>query len=303
MIYTCTLNPSIDYVIGVDDFKEGQINRTKNENMFPGGKGINVSRVLKRLGADSTAIGFTAGFTGSFIEDFLAEEQITSHFIPADGYSRINIKLKSSTETEINGQGPEIRETQKLQLLKKISALQEGDILVLAGSIPKSLGEDFYREAAQIARDAGVKTVIDAFGNALKNTFSMKPFLIKPNHHELGELFGTDIRSAEDAVKYGRRLLDEGVQNVIVSMAGDGAVFINQESAFIANVPSGEIRNSVGAGDSVVAGFLAGYTMHGDVKKAFRQGVAAGSATAFSEDLAQKELVQELIKEITVKEI
>lgn len=145
MIYTCTLNPSIDYVIGVDDFKEGQINRTKNENMFPGGKGINVSRVLKRLGADSKAIGFTAGFTGSFIEDFLAEEQITSHFIPADGYSRINIKLKSSTETEINGQGPEIRETQKQQLLKKISALQEGDILVLAGSIPK-VSEKIFTE-------------------------------------------------------------------------------------------------------------------------------------------------------------
>lgn len=303
MIYTCTLNPSIDYVVKVNDFKEGHLNRTESANVYPGGKGINVSRVLKRLGTESTALGFAGGFTGEFIKEFLSSEEITHDFISVSDHTRINVKLKSAKETEINGQGPQITKEQNLALLGKISELNNGDVLVLAGSIPSALDESFYKEIADTCLKNGVKVVIDASGNALRSTFQSKPFLIKPNHHELGELFDTQISSMEEAVHYGKKLLDEGVQNVIVSMAEKGAIFINQHGAFFANVPSGKVKNSVGAGDSVVAGFIAGYKEHGDYKKAFKQGVATGSATAFSEDLTTQEFAAKLITEVKVNEI
>jgi 1-phosphofructokinase len=303
MIYTCTLNPSIDYVVKVNDFKEGHLNRTDSASVFPGGKGINVSRVLKRLGTESTALGFAGGFTGQFIKEFLSSEGITHDFISVSDQTRINVKLKSAKETEINGQGPGITAEQKLELLGKIGEMQAGDVLVLAGSIPSALDETFYKEIADTCLKNGVNVVIDASGNALRSTFSSKPFLIKPNHHELGELFDTKVSSVQEAVHYGKKLLEEGVQNVIVSMAEKGAIFINQHGAFLANVPSGEVKNSVGAGDSVVAGFIAGYKQHGDFKKAFKQGVATGSATAFSEDLTTKEFASELINEVNVNEI
>ncbi|MDR0140037.1 1-phosphofructokinase [Metabacillus idriensis] len=303
MIYTCTLNPSIDYVVKVNDFKEGHLNRTESANVYPGGKGINVSRVLKRLGTESTALGFAGGFTGEFIKEFLSSEEITHDFISVSDHTRINVKLKSAKETEINGQGPQITKEQNLALLGKISELNTGDVLVLAGSIPSALDESFYKEIADTCLENGVKVVIDASGNALRRTFKSKPFLIKPNHHELGELFDTQISSTEEAVHYGKKLLDEGVQNVIVSMAEKGAIFINQHGALFANVPSGKVKNSVGAGDSVVAGFIAGYKEHGDYKKAFKQGVATGSATAFSEDLTDKEFAAKLINEVKVNEI
>ncbi|MGG4489919.1 1-phosphofructokinase [Metabacillus idriensis] len=303
MIYTCTLNPSIDYVVKVNDFKEGHLNRTESANVFPGGKGINVSRVLKRLGTESTALGFAGGFTGEFIKEFLSSEEITHDFIRVSDHTRINVKLKSAKETEINGQGPQISKQQKLELLGKMDKFQAGDVLVLAGSIPSALDEGFYKEIADICLKNGVKVVIDAAGNALRRTFQSKPFLIKPNHHELGELFDTQVSSKEEAVHYGKKLLEEGVQNVIVSMAEKGAIFINQHGAFFANVPSGKVKNSVGAGDSVVAGFIAGYKEHGDYKQAFKQGVATGSATAFSEDLTTQEFAAKLITEVKVNEI
>lgn len=303
MIYTCTLNPSIDYVARVNDFKEGHLNRTETAQMYPGGKGINVSRVLKRLGIESTALGYTGGFTGEFIKEFLTNETITHDFITVSDVTRINVKLKSEKETEINGLGPSISSSKQQELLEKINSMNEGDFLVLAGSIPQSITEDFYGEIAKKCLQKGVKAVIDTAGTALIKTFPHSPFLIKPNHHELGDLFQTKIESIEDAVFYGKKLLNEGVENVIVSMAGEGAIFLNKQHTLLANVPAGIVKNSVGAGDSVVAGFLSQIIQHNDIQTAFKYGVASGSATAFSEDLCTKELVEKLVKEISIKEI
>jgi 1-phosphofructokinase len=303
MIYTCTLNPSIDYVARVKEFKEGHLNRTESAQMYPGGKGINVSRVLKRLGIESTALGYTGGFTGEFIKEFLTNETITHDFITVSDVTRINVKLKSEKETEINGLGPSISSSNQKKLLEKINSMNDGDFLVLAGSIPQSISEDFYGEIAKKCLQKGVKAVIDTAGTALIKTFPHEPFLIKPNHHELGDLFQTKIESVEDAVFYGKKLLNEGVENVIVSMAGEGAIFLNKQHTLLANVPAGIVKNSVGAGDSVVAGFLSQIIQHNDIQTAFKYGVASGSATAFSEDLCTKELVEKLVKEISIKEI
>jgi 1-phosphofructokinase len=303
MIYTCTLNPSIDYVARVKEFKEGHLNRTESAQMYPGGKGINVSRVLKRLGIESTALGYTGGFTGEFIKEFLTNETITHDFITVSDVTRINVKLKSEKETEINGLGPSISSSNQKKLLEKINSMNDGDFLVLAGSIPQSISEDFYGEIAKKCLQKGVKAVIDTAGTALIKTFPHEPFLIKPNHHELGDLFQTKIESVEDAVFYGKKLLNEGVENVIVSMAGKGAIFLNMQHTLLANVPAGIVKNSVGAGDSVVAGFLSQIIQHNDIQTAFNYGVASGSATAFSEDLCTKELVEKLVKEISIKEI
>jgi 1-phosphofructokinase len=303
MIYTCTLNPSIDYVARVKDFKEGDLNRTETAQIYPGGKGINVSRVLKRLGIESTALGYTGGFTGEFIKDFLTNETISHDFITVSDLTRINVKLKSEKETEINGLGPSISSSAKEELLEKINNMNEGDFLVLAGSIPPSITEDFYGEIAKKCLQKGVKAVIDTAGTALIKTFHHSPFLIKPNHHELGDLFQTKIESVEDAVFYGKKLLNEGVENVIVSMAGEGAILLNKQHTLLSNVPAGIVKNSVGAGDSVVAGFLSQIIQNNDIQSAFKYGVASGSATAFSEDLCTKDLVEKLIKEISIKEI
>ena len=303
MIYTCTLNPSIDYIARVEDFKEGHLNRTSDTFVYPGGKGINVSRVLKHLGIDSTALGYTGGFTGAFLKDFLTEEQILHDFINVSEVTRINVKLKSHKETEINGLGPSISIEKQHDLLQKIDHMSEGDFLLLAGSIPPSISEDFYAEIAKKCKDQGIHAVIDTAGEALRKTLSFQPFLIKPNHHELGELFQTDVNSKEDAIFYGKKLLEAGVQNVIVSMAGDGAIFLNKDTVLISNVPVGTVKNSVGAGDSVVAGFLSQIIQERDLSTAFQYGVAAGSATAFSEDLCTLEQVESLRKQIVIEEV
>ncbi|MBD7965310.1 1-phosphofructokinase [Fictibacillus norfolkensis] len=303
MIYTCTLNPSIDYVARVEDFKEGHLNRTSDTFVYPGGKGINVSRVLKHLGIDSTALGYTGGFTGAFIKDFLTEEQILHDFINVSEVTRINVKLKSHKETEINGLGPSISIENQQNLLQKIDNMSEGDFLLLAGSIPPSISDDFYAEIAKKCNGQGIHAVIDTAGEALRKTLSFQPFLIKPNHHELGELFQTDVNSKEDAIFYGKKLLEAGVQNVIVSMAGDGAIFLNKDTVLISNVPVGTVKNSVGAGDSVVAGFLSQIIQERDLSTAFQYGVAAGSATAFSEDLCTLEQVEFLRKQIVIEEV
>lgn len=300
MIYTCTLNPSVDYIVKLDDFRLGELNRAAHTAVFPGGKGINVSRVLKRLGVDNTALGFIGGFTGAFIEQELSQENIRFDFVKVPGDTRINIKLKSGKETEINGQGPTIAPPFAAELMEKVQSLRQGDILVLAGSIPTSLPSDFYRTIVQVAKEANVKVVVDTSGPALKQLIEVKPFLIKPNHKELGELFDTVLHSKADAIVYGRRLVELGVENVIVSMAGDGAFFFNKEVTLFAEAPKGVVRNSVGAGDSMVAGFLAAYTNGKSVEQAFAYSVATGSATAFSEDLCTKDKAEQLLHEVKV---
>ncbi|RSK28483.1 1-phosphofructokinase [Bacillus sp. HMF5848] len=303
MIYTLTLNPSVDYVVRVQDFKEGHLNRTGDTSFYAGGKGINVSRVLQRLTVENTALGFLGGFTGDFIKNTLTKEGINSDFIAIEDNTRINVKLKSAFETEINGEGPQITSEHKASLLKQIDALQQGDILVLSGSIPSSLGTEFYMEAAKHCQDHGVDYVLDSSGQSFMKALQYEPFLVKPNHHELGELFSAKVDTVEQAVHYGKKLLLMGPQHVIVSMGGKGAVLVAKDIALFAEAPKGVLKNSVGAGDSVVAGFIAGFKQTNDIKEAFVSGVAAGSATAFSDDLCSKQQVEELKSQIQIHTI
>ncbi|MDQ0047780.1 1-phosphofructokinase [Paenibacillus polymyxa] len=300
MIYTVTLNPSIDYIVEVDDLKLGDLNRMKRDLKLPGGKGINVSRVLNQLGADSTAIGFLGGFTGRFIDDTLREESIKTDFVMIEDDTRINIKLKHGDETEINGLGPVIREQEADALVQKLAGLQKNDIVVLSGSIPPSLGGDFYDRLISVCQQTGAEFVIDTTGEALMKALVHKPLLIKPNHHELAELFGVTIHSKEEIVTYGRKLLEAGAKNVLISMAGEGALFITADEVYHANVPAGTVKNSVGAGDSMIAGFVGTLALHGDPIEAFRAGVASGSATAFSDDLATRERIEQLRPQVTI---
>ncbi|MET3943108.1 1-phosphofructokinase [Paenibacillus sp. PvP094] len=303
MIYTITLNPSIDYIVEVDDLKLGGLNRMNRDLKLPGGKGINVSRVLNQLGAGNTAIGFLGGFTGRFINDKLQEDQIQTDFVTIADDTRINIKLKHGDETEINGLGPAIREEEAAQLLQKLSSLQTGDIVVLSGSIPPSLGTDFYDRLIQVCKQTGAEFVIDTTGPALMEALVHKPLLVKPNHHELAELFGVNIETREELVLYGRKLLEAGAKQVLISMAGDGALFITGSDVYHASVPKGMVKNSVGAGDSMIGGFVGTYVLNGDILEAFRTGVASGSATAFSDDLATREFIEELRDEVTITKL
>lgn len=303
MIYTCTLNPSVDYVVHVQDFQLGDLNRMSFDAKSPGGKGINVSRVLKRAGVESEALGFIGGFTGSYVEGVLKEEGIAANFIHVNGDTRINVKLKTGTETEINGQGPGISDDQVNQLIKQVESLQNDDVLVLAGSIPSSLPSNFYSKLSEIAKKQGAKVVVDVSGKALLDVVKQEPFFIKPNHHELGELFDVTIETPEEAIPYGQSLLELGAENVAISMAGKGALLITKEAIYQASVPKGTVINSVGAGDSLVAGFLAGLIQKGDIVEAFRTGVASGSATAFSLELCTQENVERLIPEVEIKKV
>ncbi|MBS4208473.1 1-phosphofructokinase [Bacillus sp. FJAT-50079] len=300
MIYTLTLNPSIDYVVEVEPFQIGQLNRIQKETKFPGGKGINVSRVLHELRVESTALGFIGGFTGRYIEDYLNSENIKSDFIRVKGDTRINVKLKTDQETEINGQGPQIENENIEQLKTKIKSLKKGDQLILSGSIPAALPTTIYKELVKICVELDASFVVDAEGNLLRNVLAYRPFLIKPNHHELADLFQTTIDTPEEAIKYGKQLLEMGAQNVIVSMAEKGAIFINKEKVLHATVPSGDVKSSVGAGDSLVAGFLAQFSKTGNVEEAFQYGVASGSATAFSFGLCTKEKIEALLPQVKV---
>ncbi|SFA40475.1 fructose-1-phosphate kinase [Parageobacillus thermantarcticus] len=300
MIYTCTLNPSVDYIVHVDELRLGELNRAVKTLTFPGGKGINVSRVLKRLGVESTALGFIGGFTGSFIIEQLQNENIACDFVEVPGNTRINVKLKSGTETEINGQGPMMEPEHEEALIKKLQALTENDVVVLAGSVPSSLSPDVYEKIIDEAKKAKAKVVVDTSGPVLKQLLARKPFLAKPNHKELAELFETSFHSQDEIMVYGRRLAELGVENVIVSMAGNGAFYFNKEITLFAEAPKGTVKNSVGAGDSMVAGFLAAYTSGKSLEEAFAYSVASGSATAFSEDLCTKDYVEQLIREVNV---
>lgn len=297
MIYTVTFNPSLDYIATVENFTCGIVNRTKEEIIFPGGKGINVSMVLKNLGHESTALGFLAGFTGREIQRLLEEKGIETDFISVDkGISRINVKLRSDEESEINGQGPAISSEDIKKLYEKLDALKDGDILVLAGSIPDVMPDSMYMDIMKHLQGKKLKIVVDATRDLLVNVLQYHPFLIKPNNHELGEIFGVAIESKEDVITYAKELQQKGACNVLVSMAGEGAVLAAEDgSIFKAEAPKGKVVNSVGAGDSMVAGFLAGYLEHGGYADAFRMGVCTGSASAFSEELATRAEVADLL--------
>lgn len=300
MIYTVTFNPALDYVIGVDQFQIGAVNRTAYEAITYGGKGINVSCVLNQLGYKSVALGFIAGFTGIEIEKGVKEQGVETDFIQLkEGMSRINIKLKSDHETEINGQGPRINSNEINLLFEKLDALEKEDILVLAGSIPNSLPNDIYEQIMARIQEKGTRVVVDATKDLLKNVLKYHPFLIKPNHHELGELFGVTLTSDEEIIQYAKELQRLGARNVLISMAGDGSILVDETgTTTVMGVPKGTVKNSVGAGDSMVAGFLAGFLASGDFKEALRLGTAAGSATAYSVGLASKELIQDLLLQL-----
>ena len=297
MIYTITFNPSLDYVIQVDHFKSGTINKSTFETLLAGGKGINVSTVLANLGVDNTALGFLAGFTGKEIERKLNEQGVNTSFIHVkNGLSRINVKMKSDEETEINGSGPDIRKEDIDTLFDKINQCQNEDIIVISGSIPKSLPDTIYEQIMQHLEGKEVKIVVDAKNSLVVNVLKYKPFLIKPNNYELSEIFNVTIKSKKDAITYAKKLQAMGALNVLVSMAGDGAVFVGDNGLiFESDAPKGTVVNSVGAGDSMVAGFLAKYLETNDYHQSFVYSICTGSATAFQLGLAKRNDV-ELIK-------
>lgn len=298
MIYTVTFNPCLDYIIGVNDFQLGMTNRTCSEQMFAGGKGINVSIVLKNLGIDSSALGFIAGFTGEEIRNQVEKMGICSRFIKLDqGLSRINVKLKNIDGTEINGAGPEIDKQALDGLFARLDTLQKGDILILAGSIPASMPDSIYRDIMDRLYDRGVIFVVDATKDLLLNVLKYHPFLIKPNNHELGDIFGVKIAEREEAVPYAGKLQEMGARNVLVSMAGKGAVLLSEDGQIYEKAaPKGTLINAVGAGDSMVAGFVAGWMEQRNYEHAFKMGVSAGSASAFSENLATRAEVEAVYK-------
>lgn len=303
MIYTVTFNPSVDYVVGVDDFQQGKINRLKSEYKYPGGKGINVSRVLNNLDIKSKALGFIGGFTGEFIKTSLEKEGIATDFIQVQEDTRINVKLKSNEETEINGAGPDIDEEALDILFNMLEELGSEDYLVLAGNVQKTLPRDIYAQIQEKLMNNKAKVIVDTTGEALTATLKYKPFLIKPNNHELSEIFGVEIVTQEDIIVYAKKLLEMGAENVIISMAGEGALLICREGVYHAEAPKGEVKNSVGAGDSLIGGFLANYSKSLDLTEAFRWGVASGSATAFSLDLCTKDEVEKLLVQIKVTKL
>lgn len=305
MIYTVTFNPSLDYIVSVNDFKLGMTNRTSSEMMLPGGKGINVSIVLQNLGVDSTTLGFVAGFTGNEIVRRVNEFGITSKFIQIDeGFSRINLKIKNIDGTEINGAGPNITSDKVEELNSILDGMQDGDTLVLAGSIPGTMSDHTYEDIMQRLSDKKVSIVVDATSKLLLNVLQFKPFLIKPNHHELGEIFDVTLNTREEVVPYAKKLQEKGARNVLISMGGKGAVLIAENGdVFEADAPKGELKNSVGAGDSMVAGFIAGWLKTGNYEEAFKMGISTGSASAFSDNLATSAEVEEVYKRVIANKL
>lgn len=299
MIYTLTFNPSLDYIVTVSDFKCGIVNRTTEELIFPGGKGINVSMVLKNLGFENTALGYYAGFTGDKLRSLLEEKGIKTDFISVhEGMTRINVKIRSTQESEINAQGPSISKADIQKLYEKLDNLTDGDILIMAGSIPDVMPGTMYMDIMKHLQKKNLKIVVDATKDLLVNVLPYHPFLIKPNNYELGEIFGVKITEKSDVIHYAKQLQEKGARNVLVSMAGEGAVLVAEDGiVYQSEVPKGTVINSVGAGDSMVAGFLAGYMESGSYEKAFKIGVYTGSASAFSKELATKEEVEALWKE------
>ncbi len=303
MVYTLTLNPAIDYVVNLDYYKCGEVNRTSGEKILAGGKGINVSTVLTHLGIETNALGFLAGFTGEIIKKLLDADNVNNDFIfMNNGYSRINVKIKAEEETEINGQGAEISARELDLLFDKLNRLNKDDVLVLAGSVPKCISSDIYCEILKKANKKEVITVVDATGELLKKTLKYKPFLIKPNNFELEELCGYSLSNEDDIITAAEQLQGLGARNVLVSLGADGAVLLNEnKEILLRKAVRGNVINSTGAGDSMVAGFLAGWLEKNDYKYALDMGVAAGCASAFSENLANKSEIENIYELLTKK--
>lgn len=297
MVYTVTFNPSLDYVMNLNEFNQGKVNRTQSEKINVGGKGINVSIVLNNLGVENTALGFVAGFTGIEIEERLKSLGCNAEFIHLkDGFSRINVKIKTKTESEINGTGPLISSDALNDLYKILNRINEDDILVLAGSIPKSLPNSIYMDILKRFEGKNIKIVVDATGKLLVNVLKYRPFLIKPNNHELEEIFGVTVDSEEKIIHYGRELINMGAKNVLVSRGKDGAILFTDDGRVLScKAPDGKVIDTVGAGDSMVAGFIAGYLEKKDYDYALKMGITTGSASAFSKELATREEVERLI--------
>lgn len=308
MIYTVTFNPSLDYVVSVEEFSSGKMNRTTSETIYPAGKGINVSMVLSQLGVDNTALGFVAGFTGEELKRSLQEKGIITDFIQIEnGTTRINVKLRTKNmiepesetflhqETEINGQGPVVSEIDLMKLMDRISKMTENDFLIVSGSVSRGVPQNVYADIVKLCIEKNVRVVIDASSALLWNALEYKPFLIKPNHHELGDIFNRNIESHEEILFYAKELQNRGARNVLVSMGDAGAVLVAEDGqVYEMEAPKGQVLNSVGAGDSMVAGFVAEYLSSHDYEKALKLGIAAGSATAFSEGLATRAEIEAL---------
>ncbi|TFJ94152.1 1-phosphofructokinase [Lentibacillus salicampi] len=303
MIYTITLNPSVDYVVQVNQLNLGELNKVENAMKYPGGKGINVSRVLHELEYDTTALGFLGGFTGNFIAEALDNKGIETNFTPIQDDTRINIKLKSGTETEINGRGPEILANEADHLLHQLDNVTSHDTVILSGSWPPSLTKNFQQQMIERISASGATFVIDTTGNALKSALPYRPLLVKPNKEELADLFGVTLSSKHDVMHYGTKLLDLGAQHAIVSMAGEGALLFTEKGIYHGSTPTGETKNSVGAGDSMIAGFTGTFRKTRDVMEAFRMSLASGSATAFSNDLAMAGDIFSLREKIDITRI
>lgn len=302
MIYTVTLNPSLDYVMHINSLKSDDVNRSSSEEFYYGGKGINVSAVLNTLNVESTALGFVGGFTGEKLCEMMHRDGIKNDFIKISGDTRINVKLKSEKETDINAAGPMINEAEISELFKKLSNIKSGDTLVLAGNVPKCLPSDMYAQILSKLCDKGIYFVVDATGEQLINTLKYKPFLIKPNSFELSEIFGKEITDIDETVKYAEKLQSMGAQNVIVSRGGDGAVLIDKDGkVHIANAVKGNVISTVGCGDSMVAGFIAGTQSGKSISESFMLSVACASATAFSSHLATADEIDEILKLIKFK--
>ncbi|MGT2960979.1 1-phosphofructokinase [Streptococcus caballi] len=303
MIYTVTLNPSIDFIVRLDHLELGGVNRMTSDDKFAGGKGINVSRILKRLAIDNTATGFIGGFTGRFVKDGLVDEGIATNFVEVAEDTRINVKVKAGEETEINGAGPTISSEKLAELEAILAGLSDKDTVVFAGSAPANLGNKVYNKLIPIAKEAGAQVVCDFEGQTLLDSLAYAPLLVKPNNHELADIFGVELNGLADIEKYARAILAKGAQNVIISMAGDGALLVTPEAAYFAKPIKGTVKNSVGAGDSMVAGFTGEYVKSGDPVEALKWGVACGTATTFSDDLATADFIKETYEKVEVEKL
>ena len=303
MIYTVTLNPSIDFIVRIDKVEIGEVNRMESDDKFAGGKGINVSRILQRLGIDNTATGFIGGFTGRFVTDGLDAEGIKTKFVAVDQDTRINVKIKADQETEINGTGPVINDYQLAELEAILSSVSADDVVVFAGSAPSNLGNKVYNKLIPLVRETGAQVVCDFEGQTLLDSLEFEPLLVKPNNHELGDIFGVKLESLDEIENYARQILDKGAQHVIISMAGDGALLVTRDGAYFAKPIKGNVKNSVGAGDSMVAGFTGEFVRSGDVIQAFKWGVACGTATTFSDDLATADYIKETYEKVEVEKL
>ncbi len=300
MIYTVTFNPSIDYIMFADDFELNGLNRATETFKFAGGKGINVSRVLKTLNVPSTALGFAGGFPGQFIDDTLKKAGIQTDFIEIDEDTRINVKLKTGDETEINAPGPNISQTQFENLLRQLKQTSKKDIVVVAGSIPKSVPKDAYEQIAKIIKQTGARLVVDAEKDLVESVLKHNPLFIKPNKHELEVMFDTSINSDEDVIHYAQEIMKQGASSVIVSLGGEGAIYVDHKHSLKASVPHGQVVNTVGSGDSTVAGMIAGLETGLTIENAFKQAVSAGTATAFNDDLASYKAIEDIKEHVII---